>query len=81
MESSEKYEFDRSEALVESMLGRQLIPDGEHALMDAVRQWLSENGSPGSRLHEDAVANWCQQLAVRFRVGRSAGAPARRPPG
>ena len=38
--------FDSSEALVESMLGRQLIPDGEHPLMDAARKWLSENGCP-----------------------------------
>jgi hypothetical protein len=38
--------FDSSEALVESMLGRQLIPDGEHPLMDAARQWLSETDCP-----------------------------------
>jgi hypothetical protein len=38
--------FDSSEALVESMLGRQLIPDGEHPLMDAARQWLSDNDCP-----------------------------------
>jgi hypothetical protein len=38
--------FDSSEALVESMLGRQLIPDGEHPLMDAARQWLGENDCP-----------------------------------
>jgi hypothetical protein len=44
MTRSDQYAFHSSEALVESMLGRQLIPDGEHALMDAAREWLSENG-------------------------------------
>jgi hypothetical protein len=38
--------FESSEALVESMLGRQLIVDGERALVDAARQWLGENGCP-----------------------------------
>jgi hypothetical protein len=38
--------FESSEALVESMLGRRLIPDGEHPLMDAARRWLRENGCP-----------------------------------
>jgi hypothetical protein len=46
MTRSDQYAFHSSEALVESMLGRQLIPDGEHALMDAAREWLSENGCP-----------------------------------
>jgi hypothetical protein len=41
------YAFDSSEALVESMLGRQLIPGGEEeALMTAVRRWLTENDCP-----------------------------------
>jgi hypothetical protein len=40
------YAFESSEGLVESMLGRQLIPDAEHALMTAARQWLAENGCP-----------------------------------
>jgi hypothetical protein len=38
--------FDSSEALVESMLGRQLIPGEEYALVHAARQWLSENACP-----------------------------------
>lgn len=38
--------FHSSGALVESMLGRRLIPDGEHALVTAARRWLSENGCP-----------------------------------
>jgi hypothetical protein len=42
----EQYAFDSSGALVESMLGRRLIPDGEHALVTAARQWLTENGCP-----------------------------------
>ena len=40
------YAFDSSEALVESMLGRELIPGGEVALVTAVRQWLTKNGCP-----------------------------------
>ena len=40
------YAFESSEALVESMLGRQLIPGEEHALMAAARRWLSENDCP-----------------------------------
>ena len=40
------YAFDSSEALVESMLGRQLIPDDELALVAAARRWLSANGCP-----------------------------------
>lgn len=40
------YVFDSSEALVESMLGRQLIPGGELPLVTAVRQWLTENDCP-----------------------------------
>lgn len=43
---SERYAFESSEALVESMLGRQLIPDGEHALVTAARRWLSQNSCP-----------------------------------
>jgi hypothetical protein len=43
---NEGYAFKSSEALVESMLGRQLIPDSEHALMTAARRWLSQNGCP-----------------------------------
>jgi hypothetical protein len=46
MASPEKYAFDSSEGLVESMLGRQLIPRGEDALMEAARQWLRENDCP-----------------------------------
>lgn len=42
----EDYAYDSSEALVESMLGRQLIPHGEHPLMDAARRWLTQNGCP-----------------------------------
>lgn len=38
--------FESSEALVESVLGRPLIPGAEHALMAAAREWLAENGCP-----------------------------------
>ena len=41
-----EYEFESSGALVESMLGRRLIPDGEHPLMDAARAWLTANDCP-----------------------------------
>jgi hypothetical protein len=41
-----EYAFDSSEGLVESLLGRQLIPDGEHPLMRAARGWLKKNGCP-----------------------------------
>ena len=40
------YTFDSSEALVESMLGRQLIPGDEFALVTAARQWLKANNCP-----------------------------------
>jgi hypothetical protein len=40
------YAFESSEALVESMLGRELIPGEEHALMTAARRWLTQNGCP-----------------------------------
>ncbi len=35
--------FESSEALVESMLGRQLIPGEEYALITADRRWLTQN--------------------------------------
>jgi hypothetical protein len=38
--------FDSSAALVESLLGRRLIPDGEHPLMRAAREWLTATGCP-----------------------------------
>lgn len=38
--------FDSSEALVESVLGRRLVPDGERALVGAARAWLTQNGCP-----------------------------------
>ena len=38
--------FESSEALVESLLGRNLIPDGEHRLMRATRKWLKDNHCP-----------------------------------
>lgn len=38
------YAFDSSEALIESMLGRQLIPGVEGALTTPTRQWLTKNG-------------------------------------
>jgi hypothetical protein len=44
--ATDSYAFDSSEALVESMLGRRLIPGEEHALMTAARRWLAENGCP-----------------------------------
>jgi hypothetical protein len=40
------YAFESSEALVESMLGRQLIPGDEYALVTAARRWLALNGCP-----------------------------------
>jgi hypothetical protein len=40
------YAFDSSEALVESMLGRQLIPGREYSLVTAARRWLSQNDCP-----------------------------------
>ncbi len=40
------YTFTSSEALVESMLGRELIPGEERELVDAVRDWLGKNGCP-----------------------------------
>jgi hypothetical protein len=46
MERPDDYAFDSSEALVESLLGRQLTAGREHALMNAARQWLSDNGCP-----------------------------------
>jgi hypothetical protein len=42
----EEYAFSSSEGLVGSMLGRQLIPGDEHALVTAARRWLNENGCP-----------------------------------
>jgi hypothetical protein len=42
----EEYAFDSSEALIESMLGRQLIPDAEKALTLSTRAWLTQNGCP-----------------------------------
>jgi len=42
----EEYAFDSSEALIESMLGRQLIPDAEGALTNPTRRWLTQNGCP-----------------------------------
>jgi hypothetical protein len=44
--SSAQYEFESSGALVESMLGRELIPGGEYALVSAARGWLTRNGCP-----------------------------------
>jgi hypothetical protein len=41
-----EYAFDSSEALVVSMLGRQLVADQEHGLVTAARRWLSENECP-----------------------------------
>jgi hypothetical protein len=35
-----------SEALVESQLGRQLVPGEEYALVTAARRWLTQNGCP-----------------------------------
>jgi len=40
----EDYAFDSSEALIESMLGRQLIPGAEGALTTPTRRWLTANG-------------------------------------
>jgi hypothetical protein len=42
----EDYAFESSEDLLESMLGRPLIPGGEHALVTAARRWLSQNDCP-----------------------------------
>ena len=46
MTEDQEYAFNSSEALVESMLGRLLIPGEEYALVSAARQWLRGNGCP-----------------------------------
>ena len=46
MTSFEEYAFDSSEALIESMLGRQLIPGAEGALTTPTRRWLTKNECP-----------------------------------
>jgi hypothetical protein len=43
MERPDDYVFDSSEALVESMLGRQLLAGQENYLMNAARRWLRAN--------------------------------------
>lgn len=61
--------FDSSEALVESMLGRELIPGEEHALMTAARQWLTENGCPRAE-HASGRGRYLvtDEIAGRFPV-------------
>jgi hypothetical protein len=54
----EEYAFESSEALVESMLGRQLIPGEEYALVTAARQWLTRNGCPRERMRAGVAATW-----------------------
>ena len=80
MASPEKYVFDSSEGLVESMLGRQLIPEGEHPLMRAARQWLSENGCPRkSHVRGRGAYLVTAELAEGFRGGVLAADQASRP--
>jgi hypothetical protein len=40
------YRFESSEALVEWLLGRELIDDAEQVLMRAAREWLTDNHCP-----------------------------------
>jgi hypothetical protein len=62
-----EHPFDSSEALVESMLGRQLIPDDERALVDAARDWLGKNGCPRAP-HANGRGRYLvtAELAARF---------------
>jgi hypothetical protein len=66
---NDDYAFESSEALVESMLGRQLIPDGEHALVTAVREWLTKNDCPRAP-HERSRGRYLvpPELANQFRL-------------
>jgi hypothetical protein len=61
------YAFDSSEALVESMLGRQLIPGDELALVTAARSWLSRNNCPRAQ-HSNGRGRYLvpADLAARF---------------
>jgi hypothetical protein len=60
--------FESSEALVESLLGRDLIPDGEHGLMRATRKWLKDNHCPRAPHANNRGAYLVPaELANRFR--------------
>jgi hypothetical protein len=65
------YAFDSSEALVESMLGRQLIPGDELALVTAARNWLSRNNCPRAH-HANGRGRYLvpvpAELAARFPI-------------
>jgi hypothetical protein len=45
--------------IVESLLGRDLIPDGEHRLMHATRKWLKDNHCPQAPQANDRGASLC----------------------
>jgi hypothetical protein len=63
--------FESSEALVESLLGRNLIPDGEHSLMRVTRTWLKDNHCPQAPHANDRGAYLVSaELAARFRRER-----------
>jgi hypothetical protein len=60
--------FESSEALVRSILGRELIRDGEHGLMRATRRWLKDNHCPQAPHANDRGAYLVPaELATRFR--------------
>lgn len=61
------YAFESSEALVESMLGRDLIPNDELPLMTAAREWLTQNRCPRAP-HANGRGRYLvpHDLATRF---------------
>jgi hypothetical protein len=60
--------FKSSEALVEWLLGRELIPNGEKALMHATRKWLKDNRCPQApHANERGAYLVSAELADRFR--------------
>jgi hypothetical protein len=84
------YALESSEALVESMFGRELIPGEEYALVTAARRWLTQNGCP-RQPHARVRGRYLvpADLARRFRTEcwpeikhlASAVRPARAAPG
>ena len=61
------YAYPSAEALVRSLLGRALLLDQEHALMDAAREWLTEENCP--RGGPNGMGGYLvpDELADRFR--------------
>jgi hypothetical protein len=66
------YVFDSSEALVESVLGRQLIPGEEYALVTAARRWLTQNDCPREP-HARGRGRYLVPSTLREGSRRSAG--------